>query len=92
MITLLNRGRLNLMTDESEISDGNIIDVLVKAMPYHQQNEKDCTRLIDFEKGYQPLGRVKIYRSDIDWNVVDNVAAEIVDLSRGATIKAMILR
>lgn len=83
MIRLNHRGRINLMTDVPEIHSGNIIDVLRDVYNDHIINREDCITLIDFEAGEQPLGRVKKYRSDIDWQIATNLAAYIVDFKLG---------
>ena len=83
MINTRHRGRINLITDEFEIDKDNIIDILQKAIKDHEINAMDCTTLIDFEAGKQPLDRVKTFRSDVDWEIVDNVANTITDFKLG---------
>lgn len=74
-------GRSIIWTDVPEITDENIIDVLRKAIPVHTKNASEIKFLIDYEKGYQPLQRkeAKSYRPDIDFESIDNVAAEVVE-------------
>ena len=76
-------GRNIIWTDRPEITEENIIDVLVKAMPSHLKNRVDIDYLIKYEKGYQPLQRKepKAYRPNIDWESVDNVAAECTEFN-----------
>lgn len=74
-------GRSIIWTDEPEITEYNIIGVLIKALPYHLKNQRDIEYLIEYEKGKQPLQRKteKTYRPDIDFETVDNVAAEVTE-------------
>ena len=66
-----------------EITSENIIDVLTKAFPTHLKNMRDIKFLDEYEKGNQPLQRKveKTYRPDIDFQSVDNVAAEAVEFN-----------
>lgn len=74
-------GRNIIYTDVPEVTEDNIIDVLQKALPYHLKNARDIDFLINYELGRQPLQRKaeKTYRPDIDFETVDNVAAEAVE-------------
>ena len=76
-------GRSIIWTDEREITDENVIDVLRKALPYHTKNSMEIEFLINYEKGCQPLQRKvdKTYRPDIDFESVDNVAAEATEFN-----------
>lgn len=76
-------GRSVIWTDKPEITEENIIDVLVKAMPVHLKNRAETDFLIKYEKGHQPLQRkvAKSYRPDIDFQSVDNVAAEVTEFN-----------
>ena len=76
-------GRSVIWTDKPEITEENIIDVLVKAMPVHLKNRAETDFLIKYEKGRQPLQRkvAKSYRPDIDFQSVDNVAAEVTEFN-----------
>lgn len=83
LITLGHRGRINLMTDVPEVNGSNIIDVIRDVYADHMINREDCKTLIEFEAGEQPLGRTKMFRSDIDWQITTNLAAYIVDFKLG---------
>ena len=62
----------------------NVIEVLKKAYKDHDgTNAPDCDTLIKFEAGHQPLERVKTFRPDIDWEIVDNVANTITEFKLG---------
>lgn len=76
-------GRIEIFTDEPEITSKNVIKVLQKAMPMHLINASRCDFLLRYEAGEQPLKRKKKYRSDIDINVSDNLANEITEFKIG---------
>lgn len=73
------RGRKKIMTDVAVVTADNIISIIQKALGDHQENAREIQALMDFEEGFQPLQRIKTYRSDIDIDVTDNVANEIVE-------------
>lgn len=79
----MQTGRQIIWCDELEVTRDNIIEVLQDAIRTHQANAADCQELLDFEAGIQPMGRKKTFRPDIDNQVVDNVAAEVVDFKLG---------
>ena len=79
----MQAGRRIVWTNEKEINGGNIAEVLRDAWAVFTANRSDCSELIDFEKGIQPLTREKTYRSDIDIVCIDNVANEIVTFKTG---------
>ena len=72
-------GRIELFTDVSEVTRDNLIDILRSVVAEHERNASRIQGLIDFEKGYQPLLRVKTYRADINCVCTDNLANEIVE-------------
>lgn len=76
-------GRIRITTDEPEITYENVISVLQKAIGKHRQNAQRIQELLDFEEGMQPLIREKKYRTDIDCQIVDNIANEIVEFKVG---------
>ena len=77
-------GRTMIMTDETEITKDNIISVITQAYKDHQDNVKDMIFLMNYEKGQQPiLDREKEIRSDINFTLVENRAAEIVNMHAG---------
>lgn len=72
-------GRRVIYTDAESITEDNVIQELQNAMITHTANVIDMDYLVNFEKGVQPLQRVKKIRSDIDIKVVDNVVSEITE-------------
>ena len=77
-------GRIMIMTDEKEITKDNIISVVTQAFDDHQKNVLDETFLFNYEKGQQPiLDRLKEIRPEINFHLVENRAAEIVDMHAG---------
>ena len=74
-------GRQTLYTSEPTITYSNVIDILRKVFPLHQQNVARIEFLDNYEKGEQPIIRKepKKYRPDIDSSCVDNVANEITE-------------
>ena len=76
-------GRVELFTEEREITFDNIIPVLQSVFPQHQSNAARMNFLLDYEAGKQPLMRSKTYRKDIDCQCVDNVAHEITKFHVG---------
>lgn len=79
-MNLESYGRRVIWTDAPEINENNIIETVRKALAVHSVNARDIKFLLDYEKGKQPLQRKepKSYRPDIDFESVDNVAAEAV--------------
>lgn len=76
-------GRQMILTDEPYIDEKNVIKVLQDALIIHGMNASDMRFLMDYEKGVQPLQREKKVRADINVEVSDNIAAEIVDFKLG---------
>ena len=72
-------GRRIIYTDVDEINDGNVIEVLKKAMDIHNVNSKEIQYLYDYWKGKQEiLKRSKKFRTEICNKIVENRANEIV--------------
>lgn len=72
-------GRKQIFTDVDVVTDGNVLEVLSKAMPVHFQNRADIQYLYDYLKGVQPiLWRTKKVREEICNKIVVNRASEIV--------------
>lgn len=72
-------GRRVIYTEVTDINEGNIIDVLQKALFTHLQNQAEIHYLYWYYKGEQPiLHRVKEVRPEINNMVVENRANEIV--------------
>ena len=76
-------GRRIIWTNEREVNRNNVASVLQNAWTDFSANRDDCTTLINYEKGNQPLQRKKKYRSDIDIQCIDNVANEVVTFKTG---------
>lgn len=77
-------GRRVIYTDVAEITSGNIIDVLQKALFVHLQNAADIDFLWRYYRGDQPiLNRRKEVRPEINNKVVENRANEIVSFKVG---------
>lgn len=72
-------GRKVIYTDVSEVTRDNIIKVLRQAMLDFLPNADDCTELLNYEKGIQPIERKKTFRPDINAHVSDNVANEVTN-------------
>lgn len=77
------KGRRKIYTDVAEITQGNVIDVLNKALIVHNQNVSDIQFLINFEKGLQPLQRKKTVRKEIDIQSISNLAHQITEFWLG---------
>ena len=72
-------GRQTLYTSEPIITYDNVIDVLRKVFPLHQENATRIEYLSNYEKGEQPIIRTKTYRPDINVQTNDNVANEVTE-------------
>lgn len=76
-------GRKIIYTTEPFITRDNVIDVLTKAKSIHTSNVSDIKYLLRYEKGDQPLNRVKKVRPEIDICDVDNIANQITEFKLG---------
>ncbi len=77
-------GRRVIYTEVTEINEGNIIDVLQKALFTHLQNQSEIDYLYRYYRGDQPiLGRKKEVRPEINNMIVENRANEIVSFKTG---------
>lgn len=73
------RGRRQILSSVSEITDENVIEVLLKALPIHDMNRREELFLKKYIRGQQPiLLRQKNYNAEITNRVVVNIANEIV--------------
>ena len=77
------RGRHRIYTDVQEITADNVIEVLQEALPIHENNRHWIAYLLNYEKGVQPLKRKKKIRPDINIEVCDNLANQIVEFKLG---------
>lgn len=72
-------GRRQIFTNETVITDGNVIEVLNKALRIHQQNRTEEIYLEKYMRGVQPiLDRVKQFNQEINNKIVVNIANQIV--------------
>lgn len=76
-------GRIELLTDEPEVTYENIIPILQKVFHLHQANANRIEQLLNYDGGEQPLKRVKKYRPDINIVTNDNVANEVTEFNVG---------
>lgn len=77
-------GRKKIFTDVMEITRDNVLNVLRKALITHWSNKADMEYLYAYYKGRQPiLNRKKEVRPEIQNNVVENRANEIVSFKVG---------
>ena len=77
-------GRRVIYTEVTDINEGNIINVLQKALFTHLQNQAEIDYLYWYYKGEQPiLNRVKEVRPEINNMIVENRANEIVSFKTG---------
>ena len=72
-------GRRQIFNSAKEINDGNVVEVLTKALQIHEINRREIKYLKNYERGIQPiLARTKNYNAEINNRIVVNVAAQIV--------------
>ena len=72
-------GRRKIYSSVSDVTDENVIDVLTKAIPIHQENRREEIFLKQYVRGLQPvLYRTKQYNAEINNKVVVNIASEII--------------
>ncbi len=77
-------GRRVLRTDESEVTDKNVLTILEKALPWHWKNRSEIQYLWGYYKGRQPiLDRTKAVRPEICNHIVENRANEVVEFKSG---------
>lgn len=77
-------GRKKIFTDVMEITRDNVLEVLRNALITHWSNKADMEYLYAYYKGRQPiLNRQKEVRPEIQNNVVENRANEIVSFKVG---------
>ena len=77
-------GRKVIYSDAIEVNEGNIANILQKAMVVHAANRADMEYLYRYYKGDQPiLARVKDVRPEINNKIVENRANEIVSFKVG---------
>ena len=77
------RGRTKIFTDQREITEHNIVEVLQKAYAKHRMNACEMQYLIDYELGVQPLPYEKTIRPEINIQTVDNMANYVTEFKKG---------
>lgn len=77
-------GRRIIKSSVKEITKGNVLDVLLKALETHYMNQSEIQYLWDYYRGKQPiLNRIKEVRPEICNKIVENRANEIVSFKVG---------
>lgn len=77
-------GRRVIKSSVSEITQDNVVDVLLKALEKHSKNRSEIDYLWNYYKGKQPiLNREKTVRPEICNKIVENRANEIVSFKVG---------
>lgn len=77
-------GRRVIKSSVSEITEDNVVEVLLKALSVHALNRSEIDYLWNYYKGKQPiLNRVKEVRPEITNKIVENRANEIVSFKVG---------
>ena len=72
-------GRRQIYTDVDEITPGNVVEVLNKALTVHNRNRTEEVYLEKYARGIQPiLNRVKQYNDHVCNKTVVNLANEIL--------------
>lgn len=72
-------GRRVCYTNEANITAGNVVEVLNKALVVHQRNRSEIIYLEKYLRGVQPiLDRIKKVNGEINNKIVVNIANEIV--------------
>lgn len=72
-------GRKVIYTNLSTISKANVLEILSKSLPIHNQNRREIDYLYHYTNGDQPiLYREKDVRPEIKNNIVENHALEIM--------------
>ena len=78
-----SKGRIKIYTDQNEITADNVLEVLQTALAKHEQNASDIDKLLQYERGDQPLPFEKTIRPEVDVQVSDNAAAYVKDFKIG---------
>lgn len=76
-------GRGRIYTDEREITENNIIQVLKQAYTDHGKNISEIQYLINYELGEQPLPREKKIRPEINCVISENAANFVTEFKMG---------
>lgn len=77
-------GRIELLTSETEVNEGNILKILARVNADFTRNSAEIQYLYQYFKGYQPiLLREKLIRPEINNTIVENHAYEVVTFKAG---------
>ena len=77
-------GRRVILSDATEVTDENVLDVLGKAQLKHNANRTEIEYLWNYYRGSQPiLSRTKDVRPEICNRIIENRANEIVSFKVG---------
>lgn len=76
-------GRKKIYTDEREIDESNVVDVVMKAYRQHKQISNEIQFLLDYELGLQTIPRPKVIRPEINIEAIDNLASQITTFNTG---------
>lgn len=77
-------GRRTIYTDQEQITEDNVVEVLLRAAKEHAQNQNEIQYLWDYYKGKTPiLSKTKEVRTSINHKINVNRAYEIVTFKRG---------
>ena len=81
----MNVGREVIYTPYNHIDENNVIEVIRNTFGKYKNVADECQKLIDFYDGIQPLMRdnPKKVMTWIDYQCVDNIAAEITEFWKG---------
>lgn len=72
-------GRRQIFSPVEEITDGNVLDVLRKALAIHELNRAEEIYLKNYVRGIQPIrNRTKNYNAEINNKITVNIASEII--------------
>ena len=77
------KGRRTIYTNYKKIDESNIIEVLRKVFPLHQQNAGEMDFLLDYESGEVNPIREKVYRKEIQNFIPDPLANYITEFKLG---------
>jgi SPP1 family phage portal protein len=81
---LISFGRTKIFTDETVITDDNVVSVLTDAYMWHTKNSGEIETLYNYYKGNQPiLYREKEIRPEICNKIVENRANEVISFKTG---------
>ena len=77
-------GRKQICTDKKRIDRTNILEVLNESFAIHEKNRAEMLYLFEYVKGKQPiLSREKQIRPEVNEQIVDNMASEILGFKLG---------